>query len=76
MSPLTPLRPALVHPLVDALVVGDDDRRLVAVLGWHMAREHIRRFHDMVIDAHQNQIVNVHESVLSMRRFRARGATR
>ena len=32
------LRPALVHPLVDALVVGDDDRRLGLVLGRDVVR--------------------------------------
>lgn len=58
------LRAALVHPLVDALVVGDDDRRLRLVLGRNMVEEHVGRFHHVVIDAHQDQVVDVHPSVV------------
>ena len=55
------LRPALIEPLVDALVVGDDDRRLGLVLGGHVIEEHVGRLDDVVVDAHQNQVVDIHD---------------
>jgi hypothetical protein len=53
------LRPALIQPLIDALVVGDDHRRLVLVLGGHVTKEHVRWLHHVVVDAHQDQVVGV-----------------
>src|SRR6478609_499562 len=64
VQPAHALRPALIHPLVDALVVGDDDRRLGLVLGGHVVEEHVRRLHDVVVDAHQDQVVGLHSSVV------------
>jgi len=62
VEPAHTLRPALVHPLVDALVVDHDDRGLGLVFGRHVAQEHVRRLDDVVIDAHQDQIVDIHEA--------------
>ena len=64
VEPADALRPALIHPLVDALVVGDDDRRLVLVLGRHVVEEHVGWFHDVVVDAHQDQVVGLHTQVV------------
>jgi hypothetical protein len=55
-----PLRLALIDPLIDTVVIGDDDRRLLLVLGRDVVEEHIGRFDDVVVDAHQNQFVFFH----------------
>ncbi len=60
VQPADALRPALIHPLVDALVVGDDDRRLLLVLGRDVLEEHVRWLNDVVVDAHQDQVFHLH----------------
>ena len=60
VEPADALRLALIDPLVDALVVGDHDRRLVPVLGRHVTEEHVGRLDDVVVDAHQDQVVGLH----------------
>ncbi len=67
VQPADALRPALIHPLVDALVVGDDDRRLLLVLGRHVVEEHVGRLDDVVVDAHQDQVVGLHIQVVPSR---------
>ena len=51
---------ALVHPLVDAVVVGEDDRCLIAILLGYVAQEHVGRFDDVVVDADEHQIIDIH----------------
>jgi hypothetical protein len=55
-----PLRAALIHPLVDPLVVGDDDGRLGLVLGRDVVQEHVGGLDNVVVDAHQDQVVDLH----------------
>ena len=60
---------AAVHPAVDAVVVLHDPRRVVDVLGREAAVEHVGRLDDVVVDAHQDKIVNIHDSLLSCSRY-------
>ena len=64
MSPLTPCGlPWYIHwstPLSSVTTIG----RLVLVLGRHVAEEHVGRFHDVVVDAHQDQVVGLHTQVV------------
>ncbi len=49
---------AAVHPAVDAVVVLDDPWRIVDVLGGEAAVEHVGWLDDVVVDAHQDEIVD------------------
>lgn len=50
----------LVDPLVDALLGNDDLGCLVPVLGRNMAGEHVGWFDYVVIDTHENHVVELH----------------
>ena len=53
---------ALEHPLLDAVVAHHDVGHPVGVLGRHVALEHVGRFDDVVVDADQDQVVELHGS--------------
>ena len=67
VQPAHTLRPALIHPLVHAFVVGDDNRRLSLVLFRDVAQEHVRGLHHVVVDAHEDQVVGLHASTSTVR---------
>ena len=56
---------AAIHPAVHAVVVLHDPRCVIDVLGGQAAVEHVGRLDHVVIDAHQDKIVNIHDSLLS-----------
>jgi hypothetical protein len=60
VEPADTLWLALIDPLVDAIFVGDHHRRFVPVLGRHVTEEHVGRLNDVVVDAHQDQVVGLH----------------
>jgi archaeosine-15-forming tRNA-guanine transglycosylase len=41
-------------------------RRVILVLRWQVAGEHVRRFDDVVIHADEDQIVAIHGSLLAV----------
>ena len=53
-------RPAPVDPLLDAVVADDHVRRLVGLLRRHVPLEHVGRLDDVVVDADQDHVVDVH----------------
>ena len=61
--PATALRPmfgtsiVLEAPDVGAVVLADQLRRDVGVLGREVALEHVGRLHDVVVDAHDDHVV-------------------
>ena len=50
----------LERPLVDALRVADDLRRLVEPLGGQVVLVHVGRLDHVVVDAHQDHVVHTH----------------
>ena len=59
-SPMLGISLALVHPDVAAVVLPDELRREVDVLGREAAVEQVRRLDDVVVDAHQDHVVETH----------------
>ena len=55
---------AVVNPRHGAVVAADEPRRLVRVLALDATLEHVRRLDDVVIDADQDQVIDVHGSSL------------